>query len=47
MRRLLLVLLQEISGLIQDVAILWDEEVSVPLMNLKLLEIREITEKVG
>lgn len=45
MRRLLLVLLEEIGRLIQDVAILWDEEVSVPLMNLKLLPIREIREE--
>ena len=46
MRRLLLVLLEEISGLIQDVTILWDEEVSVPLVNLKLL-MREIRQEVG
>lgn len=38
---LLLVLLEQISGLIQDAAVLWDEEVSVPLMNLELLQIRE------
>lgn len=41
MRWLLLVLLEEIGGLIQDVSILWDEEVSVPFMNLKLLSIRQ------
>lgn len=35
--RLLLVFLQETSGFIQDAAILWDEEVSVAFVNLKLL----------
>lgn len=34
---LLLILLEEISRLIQDLAILWNEEISIPLMNLKLL----------
>lgn len=43
--RLLLVLLEEISGLVQDVAILWDEKVCVPLVNLKLLQIREEVEE--
>lgn len=37
--RLFLVLLEEISRLIQDVTILWDEEVSVPLVNLQLLPV--------
>lgn len=37
MCRLLLIFLNEIRGFIQDAAILWDEKVSVPLMNLKLL----------
>lgn len=50
MRRLLLVLLQETSGLIQDVAILCNEKVSVSLVNLELLQIVkkvEVSEGVG
>lgn len=45
MCRLLLVLFEEICGFVQDAAILWDEKVSVSLMNLQLLPIRG--EKTG
>lgn len=38
---LLLVLFDQISRLIQYLAILWDKEVSISLVNLKLLPIRE------
>lgn len=43
---LFLVLLQEIRGLIQNVAILWDEEVSISLVNLELLPITDEEECV-
>lgn len=45
MCRLLLILLNEVCGFVQDVAIFWDEEVSIPLMNLELLSIRNMSER--